>query len=64
MESILQTLQEEFHKTLSFTEKSTTRLYKFPEAQNIIKIAVGMRRSGKTIFYFRQYGDYYQKTSL
>lgn len=53
MESILQTLQEEFHAALSLTEKSTPRLYKFPEAQNLIKVAVGMRRSGKTYFLFQ-----------
>ncbi|OHE77557.1 MAG: ATPase [Verrucomicrobia bacterium RIFCSPHIGHO2_12_FULL_41_10] len=53
MESILQTLQEEFHAALSLTKKSTPRLYKFPEAKNLIKVAVGMRRSGKTYFLFQ-----------
>src|SRR5690242_15167600 len=53
MESILQTLQEEFHAALSLTEKSTPRVYKFPEAENLIKVAVGMRRSGKTYFLFQ-----------
>ena len=53
MESILQTLQEEFHTALSLTEKSTPRLYKFPDAENLIKVAVGMRRSGKTYFLFQ-----------
>ncbi len=53
MEAFLQILQEEFHSALSSTEKSTTRLYQFPEARNIIKVAVGMRRSGKTYFLFQ-----------
>ena len=53
MESILQTLQEEFHAALSLTEKSTPRIYKFPKAENLIKVAVGMRRSGKTYFLFQ-----------
>lgn len=53
MQDILQTLQEEFHAALALTEKSTPRSYKFPEAKNIIKVAVGMRRSGKTYFLFQ-----------
>lgn len=53
MQAILQTLQEEFRATLELTEKSTPRSYKFPEAKNIIKVAVGMRRSGKTYFLFQ-----------
>jgi hypothetical protein len=53
MQSIIQTLQEEFHAALAVTEKSTPRSYKFPEAKNIIKVAVGMRRSGKTYFLFQ-----------
>jgi predicted AAA+ superfamily ATPase len=53
MHPILQTLQEEFHAALTLTEKSTPRSYQFPEAKNIIKVAVGMRRSGKTYFLFQ-----------
>ncbi len=53
MQAILQTLQEEFRAALELTEKSTLRCYKFPEAKNIIKVAVGMRRSGKTYFLFQ-----------
>lgn len=53
MEFILQTLQAEFQSALSLTEKSTPRAYKFPEARNLIKVAVGMRRSGKTYFLFQ-----------
>ena len=50
---ILQTLQEELQATLASTAKSTPRSYQFPEAKNIIKVAVGMRRSGKTYFLFQ-----------
>lgn len=53
MESIIQTIQEEFQKNLELTEKSTYRYYKFPEAKNMIKVAVGMRRSGKTYFLYQ-----------
>lgn len=53
MSSIVETLQEEFHAALAATQKSVPRAYKFPEAKNIIKVAVGMRRSGKTYFLFQ-----------
>jgi len=53
MQTILQTLQEEFRATLELTKESTPRCYTFPEAKNIIKVAVGMRRSGKTYFLFQ-----------
>ncbi|MCH9628136.1 MAG: hypothetical protein S4CHLAM2_17890 [Chlamydiales bacterium] len=53
MQEIVQTLQEEFCSALELTEKSTLRSYKFPEAKNVIKVAVGMRRSGKTYFLFQ-----------
>ena len=53
MEQILQVLQEEFHSTILLTEKSTPRSYQFPEAKNLIKVAIGMRRSGKTYFLFQ-----------
>ncbi|HSW86610.1 MAG TPA: ATP-binding protein, partial [Rhabdochlamydiaceae bacterium] len=50
---ILETLQEEFETALALTAKSVHRNYKFPEAKNVIKVAVGMRRSGKTYFLFQ-----------
>ena len=53
MSSILQTLQEEFREALLRTEGSTPRDYRFPEARNIIKVAIGMRRSGKTYFLYQ-----------
>lgn len=52
-EDLLGTLQEEFHRALALTEKSVSRLCRFPEAKNLIKIAIGMRRSGKTYFLFQ-----------
>lgn len=53
MEIILQTLQDEFKETLELTQNSTHRDFKFPEARNIIKVAIGMRRSGKTYFLYQ-----------
>lgn len=53
MPSILETLQEEFRETLARTERSTTRHYRFPETKNVIKVAIGMRRSGKTYFLYQ-----------
>jgi uncharacterized protein len=54
MEDMLQTLQEEFYSTLGRTEKSVLRNYQFPEVDNLIKVAVGMRRVGKTHFLFQK----------
>lgn len=53
MQEILQVLQEEFRATLALSHKITPRNYTFPEARNVIKVAVGMRRSGKTYFLFQ-----------
>ncbi len=53
MERILQTIQEEFHAALALTEKSVPRTYSFPQARRLIKVAIGMRRSGKTYFLFQ-----------
>lgn len=50
---ILSTLQEEFRAALKLTEKSTPRACQFPEAKNMIKVAIGMRRAGKTYFLFQ-----------
>jgi len=50
---ILKTLQEEFQTALALTTDSIHRNYKFPEAKSLIKVAVGMRRSGKTYFLFQ-----------
>jgi uncharacterized protein len=50
---ILLTLQEEFRRALISTSGSTPRNYTFPEAEKIIKVAMGIRRSGKTYFLFQ-----------
>jgi predicted AAA+ superfamily ATPase len=53
MEAIIQTILEEFRATLSATQQAISRIYQFPEAENMIKVAIGMRRSGKTYFLFQ-----------
>lgn len=53
MKKVLQILQEEFRSTLKKTENSTVRHYQFPIAENLAKVAIGMRRSGKTYFLFQ-----------
>lgn len=53
LQVILQTLQEEFQTTLALTRESIPRNYTFPKSKNIIKVAVGMRRVGKTYFLFQ-----------
>lgn len=50
---MLKTLIEEFQEMLPTTAHSTPRDYAFPKAENVIKVAVGMRRSGKTYFLFQ-----------
>jgi uncharacterized protein len=54
---ILQTLQEEFRSTLEKTADSTIRHYHFSEAKKLAKVAVGIRRSGKTYFLFQTMRD-------
>ncbi|MCE2983951.1 MAG: ATP-binding protein [Parachlamydia sp.] len=49
-EKILFTLQEEFRSLLERTSHSNRRDYQFPQAKNLAKVAVGIRRSGKTYF--------------
>lgn len=53
MEKILEILQAEFIVSLKKTEDSVKRLYHFPAATNLAKVAVGIRRSGKTYFLFQ-----------
>ncbi len=50
MTSILPTLIEEFKEKLVEVKKSILRQAKFPDAENQIKVAIGMRRVGKTYF--------------
>lgn len=53
MEKFLPILQEEFRNSLKNTATATVRHYQFPEAKNLAKVAVGIRRSGKTFFLFQ-----------
>ena len=53
MEKILQILQEEFRALLGKTINSNLRDYRFPQVKNLAKVAVGIRRSGKTYFLFQ-----------
>lgn len=57
METFLQTLQEEFYTALKNSENCVWRKYQFPEAKNLAKVAIGMRRSGKTYFLFQTMRD-------
>lgn len=50
MTSILTTLLEEFHEKLEEVKKGTQRQAAFAVAENLVKVAIGMRRSGKTYF--------------
>ncbi len=47
-EQLLITLREEFERKLEEIDELTIRAIKFPEAKNKIKVAIGIRRSGKT----------------
>lgn len=53
MEQFLQIIQEEFRTLLGKTTESTLRLYHFPEGKDLAKVAVGIRRCGKTYFLFQ-----------
>lgn len=54
MSAILSTLLEEFKEKLEKAKTSTPRLASFPEARNLIKVATGMRRAGKTYFMLQK----------
>ena len=51
--SLLDSLLEDFYTTLAETKNSISRQFSFPHADKMIKVAVGMRRSGKTYFLFQ-----------
>ncbi|MDF1796224.1 MAG: ATP-binding protein [Coxiellaceae bacterium] len=53
MKELLETLLSESLETLKRAQNSTPRDYTFPEAANMIKVATGMRRSGKTYFLYQ-----------
>lgn len=53
MQPILQILQEEFRTALEKTRDSVQRNYHFSAGKNLAKVAIGMRRVGKTFFLFQ-----------
>jgi predicted AAA+ superfamily ATPase len=53
MENFLQVIQEEFRSQLNKTEGSTPRFYRFPKGKDLAKVAIGIRRCGKTYFLFQ-----------
>ena len=52
--AIFQILLGEFQAKLAHAKNWVTRDAQFPDAPNKIKIAIGMRRTGKTVFLFQQ----------
>ena len=57
MRDLLETLLEEAFVIVTKAQNCTNRQYKFPEAENMIKVAIGMRRSGKTYFLYQQINE-------
>jgi predicted AAA+ superfamily ATPase len=57
VENFLQILQEEFRATLKKTENSIPRRYQFSQAKNLAKVAIGIRRCGKTYFLYQTMRD-------
>ena len=53
-QDILRVLSEEFDNKLNLIRDLVPREAQFPDAPNKIKVAIGMRRSGKTYFLYQQ----------
>ncbi|MEM1244691.1 MAG: AAA family ATPase, partial [Pseudomonadota bacterium] len=53
MTNLIETLIEESLQTLTQARKGVYRHYEFPQTENMIKVAIGMRRSGKTYFLYQ-----------
>ncbi len=51
--SLVETLLEEFHDILAETQNTTPRNFSFPAAETMIKVAIGVRRCGKTYFLYQ-----------
>lgn len=51
---ILQILLGEFYDKLTLLKETVARDVEFPHAPNKIKVAIGMRRAGKTYFLYQQ----------
>lgn len=52
--AMLQILLGEFHNKLNLLKDFVERDLQFPQAPNKIKVAIGMRRTGKTYFLYQQ----------
>ncbi len=52
--SLLQILLSEFHDKLNHLGDLVVRGIRFPNAPKKIKVAMGMRRAGKTYFVYQQ----------
>lgn len=51
---MIQVLLGEFHDKLNLLKDGLVRDVQFPDAPNKIKVAIGMRRAGKTYFLYQQ----------
>jgi len=54
MKELMRTLQEEFHEKIGNLVDGVEREAQFPAAANKIKVAMGMRRTGKTYFLLQK----------
>lgn len=57
MQDLLETLLEENFDIIANARSGLRRDYAFPKADNMIKVVVGMRRSGKTYFLYQTIND-------
>jgi predicted AAA+ superfamily ATPase len=53
MTRLIETLLEESFDLIEHLVHSTVRQLSFPQAENMIKVAIGMRRSGKSYFLYQ-----------
>lgn len=51
--ALIDLLLEEFQATISDTKHITHRNFNFPAVENMIKVAIGVRRCGKTYFLYQ-----------
>lgn len=51
--TLIATLLEDFHHILSETKNAVPREFSFSDSNKMIKVAIGMRRTGKTYFLFQ-----------
>ncbi len=56
--SLLSSLLTEFKDTLDLLDGSVVREFSFPEMANKIKVAIGVRRSGKTYLCLQKIRQY------